>query len=360
MRKTWDFFISHASEDKEEFVRPLVIALLEHGCSVWYDEFTLEPGTRLAESIDKGIAGSRFGLVVLSRAFFRKKWPRAELEALFAQEGPRRRRVVPILLGMTHQQVRSNSPLLGGLVALDASQGFEDIATRLHQLLRKATPASGSNSPHRLPPSINAPFDKWPISLFEWAIAGNVLQRHDDNIELSEEMWSSLREAAMELCAELDVKLIHSEAWAKFLMRAVIGALMTGNTLVTLKQATQLASRMSSTLPHFLLQRSMEASVFIGIGGVSHALAEEVWRGLHVYVAECLTSGALKGDSEYTAKHGTQMIFDCLLKSVEATIRVRAPHRMDDARLIRIMALIFLETSGHSARLHRMIRQFAS
>src|ERR1700730_13203073 len=37
MGKEWDVFISHASEDKESFVRPLARALERTGLRVWYD-----------------------------------------------------------------------------------------------------------------------------------------------------------------------------------------------------------------------------------------------------------------------------------------------------------------------------------
>jgi hypothetical protein len=43
--ETHDVFISHASEDKDDFVRPLANALIEQGLNVWYDEMTL----RIAE-----------------------------------------------------------------------------------------------------------------------------------------------------------------------------------------------------------------------------------------------------------------------------------------------------------------------
>jgi len=71
----WDVFICHASEDKDSFVRPLAIALQEAQLKVWYDEFTLNAGDSLRRSIDKGLAGSRWGLVVLSPYFFAKEWP---------------------------------------------------------------------------------------------------------------------------------------------------------------------------------------------------------------------------------------------------------------------------------------------
>jgi hypothetical protein len=70
--KKWDIFICHASEDKEEIVRPMAKALLDEGLRVWYDEFTLTLGDHLRRSIDKGLALSRYGLVVLSPNFFAK------------------------------------------------------------------------------------------------------------------------------------------------------------------------------------------------------------------------------------------------------------------------------------------------
>jgi hypothetical protein len=37
----WDVFISHASEDKDDFVRHLADHLRRSGLRVWFDEFTL-------------------------------------------------------------------------------------------------------------------------------------------------------------------------------------------------------------------------------------------------------------------------------------------------------------------------------
>lgn len=71
----WDAFISHASEDKPEFVRPLADALAKYGLAVWYDELSLSIGDSLSRSIDKGLENSNFGIVVLSPAFFSKNWP---------------------------------------------------------------------------------------------------------------------------------------------------------------------------------------------------------------------------------------------------------------------------------------------
>ena len=71
-REQYDFFICHASEDKDGFVRRLAELLEAKGASVWYDEFTLNVGDSLRREIDRGLAGSRFGVVVLSESFLQE------------------------------------------------------------------------------------------------------------------------------------------------------------------------------------------------------------------------------------------------------------------------------------------------
>jgi hypothetical protein len=74
--KEYDVFVSHASEDKEDFVRPFVNALIDEGLEVWYDEFELKIGMSLRRSIDVGLSNSKFGIVILSELFFKKEWPK--------------------------------------------------------------------------------------------------------------------------------------------------------------------------------------------------------------------------------------------------------------------------------------------
>jgi hypothetical protein len=85
-RYSHDVFISHASEDKDRFVRPLAEALRGRGLAVWYDEWELGVGDPLVHKINDGLARSRFGAVVLSPNFFNKNWSRAELQAFAALE----------------------------------------------------------------------------------------------------------------------------------------------------------------------------------------------------------------------------------------------------------------------------------
>ncbi len=134
----YDLFISHASEDKAGFVRDLVAELEGRGLRVWFDEAELDVGDSLVESIDDGLRRSRFGAVVLSPAFFSKRWPRAELDALASREISSGDRVVlPIWLDVGEEKVRAYSPLLAGKLALRADEGVEQVAARLENRVRR-------------------------------------------------------------------------------------------------------------------------------------------------------------------------------------------------------------------------------
>ncbi|WP_171477987.1 toll/interleukin-1 receptor domain-containing protein, partial [Acinetobacter baumannii] len=76
----YDLFISHASEDKDDFVRPLAETLQGLGLKVWYDEFSMRVGDSLRRKIDSGLRNSRYGTVVLSADFIKKEWTNYELE----------------------------------------------------------------------------------------------------------------------------------------------------------------------------------------------------------------------------------------------------------------------------------------
>ena len=82
----FDVFICHASEDKDDFVRPLAEQLRENHVEVWYDEFSLKVGDSLRRSIDIGLSKSRYGIVVLSKQFFKKAWSQWELDGLVQRQ----------------------------------------------------------------------------------------------------------------------------------------------------------------------------------------------------------------------------------------------------------------------------------
>jgi hypothetical protein len=125
----YDLFISHASEDKEELVRPLAVALEGLGVKVWYDEFTLKVGDSLRRSIDGGLSNSRFGTVVLSSSFFAKNWTQYELDGMTAKEMNGRKMILPIWHKVTKSEVIKFSPTLADKVALNSSfHSTEEIA----------------------------------------------------------------------------------------------------------------------------------------------------------------------------------------------------------------------------------------
>ena len=84
--KMYDVFVSHASEDKKDFVQPLVEALQDAGIRVWYDALEMEWGKSLRAQIDNGIKRSKYCILVLSKHFFAKKWTNRELDGILAKE----------------------------------------------------------------------------------------------------------------------------------------------------------------------------------------------------------------------------------------------------------------------------------
>ncbi|WP_261627270.1 toll/interleukin-1 receptor domain-containing protein, partial [Pseudoalteromonas holothuriae] len=127
-------FISHASEDKAEFVRPLVSEISKL-YDVWYDEFNLNLGDSLLQSIQKGLIESDYGLVVLSPNFFKKHWTQAELDGLFSLEIATGKKIIPIWHQLTFEDVAKESPILAGRLAANSSAGISTIARQIESVV---------------------------------------------------------------------------------------------------------------------------------------------------------------------------------------------------------------------------------
>lgn len=133
---SYDVFISHASEDKDEFVRPLAEELIRIGVKVWYDELSLKWGDSLRVSIDKGLANSRFGVIVISSSFIAKKWPEYEVNGLVAREMTGEKVILPIWHKVSKSEVMKYSPTLADKLAMNSSvDEIKDIAQQLKSLL---------------------------------------------------------------------------------------------------------------------------------------------------------------------------------------------------------------------------------
>ena len=121
-KKKYDIFISHASEDKDAIVRPLATILERLSVRVWYDEFSLQLGDSLTASIDKGLQESRYGLVVLSKAFLSKRWPEYEYRSLMTREIDGERAILPLWYDVTKEDVKNFSLYLADIMALPISK----------------------------------------------------------------------------------------------------------------------------------------------------------------------------------------------------------------------------------------------
>jgi hypothetical protein len=134
----FDAFICHASEDKDEIVSALAAGLIARGLRIWYDDLQLRVGDSLRRSIDKGLARSRFGIVVLSPAFFAKEWPQRELDGLVAKEVAGGKVVLPIWHRISKDDVLARSPTLADKVALSTGVlSVEEIVEELANAVRE-------------------------------------------------------------------------------------------------------------------------------------------------------------------------------------------------------------------------------
>lgn len=136
--KMYDLFISHATADKEDFVRPLAKAFRKQGLKVWYDEFELKLGDSLREKIDFGVKSSKCGLVVLSTSFFNRSWTDYELNSFVAREMSSESKVIlPIWHKVSKDEVMSFSASLADKVALKSSDyNLQEIAVLISEIVR--------------------------------------------------------------------------------------------------------------------------------------------------------------------------------------------------------------------------------
>jgi len=157
----WDFFISHASEDKAAVALPLAEELRRAGFRVWLDVLELKIGDNLHAKIDQGLARSAFGIVVLSNTFFEKRWAVTELGALFALEEPGKVRILPIWHGVNETFVARHSPFLASRIAISTDTGIFYIAQRMSPPASEGTISTGITGAQGTTPRSNP--DRVPL-----------------------------------------------------------------------------------------------------------------------------------------------------------------------------------------------------
>lgn len=117
----YDFFISHASADKKDFVDGLVSRAEAVGLNVWYDASVLVWGDSIRQKIDDGLRRSYFGVVVLSPHFFERPWTQYELDAIVQRDLSGSGRLLPIWHRLSQDDVAKHAPSLAGRLALPTS-----------------------------------------------------------------------------------------------------------------------------------------------------------------------------------------------------------------------------------------------
>lgn len=134
--REFDAFVSHASEDKDEFVRPLAQRLTALGVRIWYDEHELQVGDSLREAIERGLARSSYGIVVLSPNFFAKRWPQRELSGLAVRESSGRKVILPVWFNLSFEDVQRVAPMLADRIAARSQDGIDTVVQRLIKVIR--------------------------------------------------------------------------------------------------------------------------------------------------------------------------------------------------------------------------------
>lgn len=130
-----DVFLCHAWDDRKEIAKILHDLLESQGVKVWFSEKDVFLGSSLLREIDKGLAKSRVGIVLVTPSFLKRVNSEGisekELSALLARD-----LLIPILHNTTFEELREVSPLLGSRSGLCTSEEpIKDIAEKIAELV---------------------------------------------------------------------------------------------------------------------------------------------------------------------------------------------------------------------------------
>lgn len=130
-----DVFLCHAWDDRNGVARELHDLLESRGVSVWFSEKDVRLGSTLLREIDKGLARSRVGIVLVTHALLQRVAAEGiadkELSALLARD-----LLVPVVHNTTYEALREISPLLGSRSGLNtADESMSCVAAKLAELV---------------------------------------------------------------------------------------------------------------------------------------------------------------------------------------------------------------------------------
>lgn len=130
-----DVFLCHAWDDRKESALELYDLLITNSVTVWFSEKDIPLGTSFLREIDKGLAKSKIGIVLVTPSFLKRVENEGvaekELSALLARD-----QLVPIVHNTTYDELRDVSPLLGSRNGLDTQEEtMGNIAKKLAELI---------------------------------------------------------------------------------------------------------------------------------------------------------------------------------------------------------------------------------
>ncbi len=130
-----DVFLCHAWDDRQGAAKDLHDQLESRGVRVWFSEKDVALGTPLLREIDKGLAKSRVGIVLVTPALLSRLQGEGiadkELSALLARD-----MLVPIVHDTTYEALREISPLLASRSGLSTAENpMADVAAKLAELV---------------------------------------------------------------------------------------------------------------------------------------------------------------------------------------------------------------------------------
>ncbi|MCX5845604.1 MAG: toll/interleukin-1 receptor domain-containing protein [Deltaproteobacteria bacterium] len=158
-----DIFICHASEDKEEIVRPVVEAFSQAGISCWYDEAEIKWGDSITQKVNEGLRISQYVIVVLSSAFLAKKWPQRELNAALNLEASTGDvKVLPLLVGTESEKaaIIAKLPLLNDKRYLPWDGDRKKIVTAMQKRLGSELGSNDTKSSQGRASTLKIPIPK--------------------------------------------------------------------------------------------------------------------------------------------------------------------------------------------------------
>jgi TIR domain len=132
-----DVFLCHAWNDRQEAAKELYDLLVSRKVSVWFSEVDLRLGTLMLREIDKGLAKSRMGIVLVTPAFLDRVQREGSVSDKELSTLLHRNQLIPIVHNTTYEALRDVSPMLASRSGLTTGedQTMAEVADKIAELV---------------------------------------------------------------------------------------------------------------------------------------------------------------------------------------------------------------------------------